>query len=182
MLSQDYIMGKLNEFLKTDAGQKIVGKQGSGFTKEEAKQAAEILKQMIIQSTVGLCKSSKGLLDSDAIKIGPTRKLKNGRYKINLTVNQEYLTRDSLLTAPHGDPIGTGVYDIIGLYTQGYQRKDYVFGWWESKNKYTRSHSLVNGVPGLKANNFIDKVIADFKARYVNANIEVTYPTRWHSK
>lgn len=187
MVSQDYIMDKLKEFVETDQGKKLLRDKGlySGVTKDEAKEAVIALKQMIIDSTIGLCKSSKLLLDEYDIKINPTRKQKDGRYKITLTIDKESLQRESLLTKSPwngGKPIGTGVYDIIGLFTQGYKANKYVYGWWDSESSYVRSHSLVNGSPGLKANAFIDKAIAGFKAKYPKYKMDITYPSRWHSK
>lgn len=187
MVSQDYIMDKLNEFVKSDKGKKFLRKKGvyAGVTKEEAKEAANVLKRMIIDASMGVCKSAKMLLDDYSIKINPVREQKDGRYKITLTVNKEDLTRESLLDkAPwnNGKPISSGVYDIVGLFTQGYKANKYVYGWWDSESKFVRSHSLVNGVPGLKPNNFIDKAIVGFKAKYPKYKMEVTYPSRWHSK
>lgn len=187
MISQDYITGKLNEFVKSDKGKKFLRKKGvcAGVTKEEAKEAAKVLKRMIIDASMGVCKSSKMLLDDYSIKVNPIREQKDGRYKITLTVNKEDLTRESLLDkAPWngGKPISSGVYDIVGLFTQGYKANKYVYGWWDSESSYVRSHSLANGVPGLKPNNFIDKAIAGFKATYPKYKMEITYPSRWHSK
>lgn len=187
MASQDYIMSKLNEFVKSSKGKEMLRHKGiyAGVTKDEAKEAAKVLKQMIIDASMGVCKSSKMLLDDYSIKINPVREQKDGRYKITLTINKEDLVRESLLdTAPWngGKPISSGVYDIIGLFTQGYKANKYVYGWWDSQSTYVRSHSLSNGVPGLKPNNFIDKAIAGFKAKYPKYKMEITYPSRWHSK
>lgn len=180
-------MQKLNNFVSSNEGKKFLRDKGiyAGVTKEEAKEAANVLKKMIIESTVGVCKSSKALLDEYSIKINPVREQKDGRYKITLTVNGEDLRRDSLLTKSPwngGEPIGTGVYDIIGLFTQGYKARKYVYGWWDSESAYVRSHSLVNGNPGLKSNNFIDRAIIGFKNTYPKYKMDISYPSRWHPK
>lgn len=187
MVSQDYITGKLNEFVKSDKGKKFLRKKGvcAGVTKEEAKEAAKVLKRMIIDASMGVCKSSKMLLDDYSIKINPVREQKDGRYKITLTVNKDDLARESLLNKSPwngGEPIGSGVYDIVGLFTQGYKANKYVYGWWDSESKFVRSHSLANGTPGLKPNDFIDKAIAGFKTAFPKYKMEITYPSRWHSK
>lgn len=177
------IMAKLNEFVNNDSGKKFLQKKSvcAGVTKEKAIMAANDLKQMLIQSTSGICKSCAFLLGDYDIKVNPIRILQGGRYKITLTVNKEALRRDSLLTRYGGKPIGSGVYDIIGLFTQGYTANKYVYGYWDSKSVYVRSHSLLNDSVGLQSHDFIDKAIEGFKLKYSHYQMEISYPTLWHS-
>lgn len=183
MFLETEIMAKLNEFVNSDKDKKFLREKGvyAGVTKDEAKIVANELKQMLIQSTAGICKSCAFLLDDYDIKVTPIRVLSDGRYKITLTVDKEALRRDSLLTRYGGKPIGSGVYDIIGLFTQGYTANKFVYGYWDSKSAYVRSHSLLNGSAGLQSHDFIDKAIEGFKLKYPHYQMEISYPALWHS-
>lgn len=180
-------MDKLQDFIKTTEGKEVLRKHGvySGVSKDEVKAIANDLKNMLVQYSTGVCKSCNSLLDSDSIRVNRPTEQKDGRYKITLTINKDDLKRDSLLNkAPWngGKPIGTGVYDIVGLYTQGYTAKKYAYGWWDSESTFIRTHSLINGVPGLKPHDFIDRAINDFRTKYANYKMDITYPSLWHSK
>lgn len=186
MVSGNYIIGKLKNFVASDSGKRYLRQKGiqAGITKEEVKLAAIDLRNMLVKHSIGVCKSCTMLIDYDMIRINPVKEDKSGRYKITLTFNKNDLKRESFLSSSPwngGKAIGNGVYDIIGLFTHGYTASKFVYGWWDSESTYARSHSLGNNSPGLKPNPFIDNAINEFKTKYAWANVEVTYPALWHS-
>lgn len=179
-------MNMLHKFVASEEDKKFLRENGvfCGITKEEAEAAAKALRTMVVQASSTVCRSGSFLSDSSAsIKISGVKEQNDGRYKITLSFNKELLKRDSLLSLSTGEPIGDGVYDLIGLRTQGYKRdKGFVYGYWSKRSVYVRSHSLLNGKAGLEPNDFMDRAIRAFRAAYPYYKMEINYPPLWHSK
>lgn len=188
MVSQDYIMDKLNEFVKSDKGKKCLKKNGirNGVTKQDAKRITKSLYTRLVSSSMKITKANTSLFPSQIlVQFSEPQSGKDGSYSVYINFDAGSFYRESLVSTKTGTFIGVGAYDIVGLFTQGYISNKYVRGLWRATGNIVTSHSISKGHPGLKANNFVDKTIDDFIKTYekkYKIKIRVTYPSRWHSK
>ena len=188
MLSQDYIMGKLNEFVKSDKGKKFLRDKGiyAGVTKQEAKRMAKSLLTRLINASKQITASQDSLFPSvNLVEITEPKQGTDGSYSININFAAGSFYRESLVSKKTGAFIGVGAYDIVGLFTHGYAADRYVSGIWRYKDTFVKSHSISKGKPGLKPHNFVDKAVNSFIQTYEKKNknlkITVNYPSLWHS-
>lgn len=189
-------------FTKTPEGKHFIDQHGgfSPYTDEEMKMIAEELYTDIINAYKAQVKTpGADYYNMKTIKVGNPRELKSGKTKLTITFYEKGLARRSLhardeqkaaSTATNhvydvknwGDTYftGKGVYDILGLFTQGYATKQ-VFGeWWD--NESDNGEAAYPGFKGASlpvrtGNDFIKQTIERFKRKY--PSIEVEYPRLW---
>ena len=131
-------------------------------------------------------KTNTSLFPSQAqVQFSEPKGGKDGSYSVHIDFDAGSFYRESLVSTKTGTFVGVGAYDIVGLFTQGYSADKYVKGLWRFTGDVVTSHSISQGKPGLKANNFVDKTVDSFIKTYekkYKIKIRVTYPSRWHSK
>ena len=166
MLTLDDVNAILKDYI-TEAGKDGTA-VSSPITREEATTIAQELYDALYERAGQITKSGHNLFGYEwaTIKIDP-----------------ESIARDRLHYISDGQWISDTeppVYDIVGLFTQGYTADRYAYGLWESNGEYVRSHSL-NGQPGLAPNPFVDEVIDAFQIKYFGIIKDIKYPSQWHS-
>lgn len=111
--------------------------------------------------------------------IGPEPRA-DGTYVVRIVFDDRALERPSLV-GWDGLPVGDGVYDIIGLLTQGYSASDYVYGDWTT---YTgtdtdRGNGRIRSKISRPPNSFMSDAISAFEREYAQYNFIVHYPALW---
>lgn len=93
---------------------------------------------------------------------------------VRITFPSESLFRPSL-ERKDGKSTGSDVYDIIGLFTQGwsYSKEKRPFGYWVGKEGL----GIIGARSSQKGNPIISKTIENFKSKY--PNVVINYPNRW---
>ena len=194
-LLKDYIT-------KTPEGKNLVAQHGgfNPYTDAEMKMIAEELYTDIIRAYKAQVKTpGADYYDMKTIKVGKPRELISGKTKLTITFYEKGLARRSLhakdenkassASTSHmyniknwGDTYftGKGVYDILGLFTQGYATKQVYGEWWDNESDNGEA-----AYPGFNraslsvrvGNDFIKQTVDNFKRKY--PSIEVEYPRLW---
>lgn len=141
--------------------------------------------------------------DLDTIRVGKPTKAKNGKIRVRIIFSEKGLARRSLHRSRYsGDPdypyksriyynrrktqyddwqfTGKGVYDIFGLFTQGYDTKPVYGEWWDNEsNTGEAGFNDFKGrsLPKRGGSDFITKTINRFRKKY--PQVEVEYPKLW---
>jgi len=181
-LSDSDINSIIKNYVNSLDGQSSLEKNGltlSGYSELEMTALAEELLNDIINAYFGILKETKKYFNVDAVKIGNARKLKNG-WKLIISFPDKILSRKSLNRVDGKGFINeAGVYDIFGLFTQGYTARKPVYGyWWDNEaNDGERETGLVKSLTHRAANPFIINAVNEFRNRH--PGIEVTLPSGW---
>lgn len=172
------------------------------YTVEQMRSIAAELRDMIIAAYKKEV-STKGAdyFDVSEVHVGTPLKprTKDGKVRLRVIFSDKALSRRSLhsrtpakagnhkaqyVYSPKnwgGDYFtGRGVYDIFGLFTQGYDAKPVYGEWWDNETdsgeanyKGFRGRSLSHRM----GSDFIAKTIREFQVKY--PSIEVEYPRLW---
>lgn len=134
-----------------------------GYSEDEIRQFAQILKQNIIEAYLSVV-SQGATFDVGTVSIS-NYKSKNNEASIKITFDGSGLWRPSLFPKKYPN----GAYDIFGLITQGYHADNKVFGEWRGR----RISSQTNRFP----NDYLQKVAADFELSH--EGIQVILPDEW---
>lgn len=198
MLTEKDIVGMIEGYIKSPQGQADLKKSGiniSGYSESEMKEIAADLRDAIIGAYLGVVRDPGKYFDVGATRINSPREQKDGTWKISVTFSDSALFRRSLCSefpkksggatlietsTGSGFFTGNGVYDIIGLFTQGYSARKNVYGtWWDNQYDDGDRGSLgtIRSLRYRSPNDFVSKTIADFKSKY--PNIDVLYPALW---
>ena len=199
MYTADDINNDLKRFMSTSSGKKILEDNNinSGFIVSDEKILSVVneLKNTIYSAILSAMKNPH--FEIGSIKVGNISRHKNGTIGISITFYEWGLKRQSLM-GDGGEYTGSGVYDIVGLFTQGYTASRFAYGnWVESASKesrrgthyasgedfgekasHVRSHA-VGTMPGLVGAPFISDAIDEFSAKYAWLDVKVTYPKLW---
>lgn len=203
MLTASGINKLLIDYMKSDAGKKEIEKQ----TKEtlvdmpdaKMQSIAKELSDMIIDAYLEEVKHSGKYFDRDTIRIGKPHVAAEGKTRVRITFDKKGLFRQSLVVGGDGGPFyknrgttqytfrscdgfdyyatGKGVYDIIGLFTQGYEPTKPVYGyWWDNENN-NETTNWVHNKRSREGSNFVTRAVNAFKTKY--PYIDVKYPALW---
>lgn len=161
MISEKYIEGLLNSYIKSSEGQKVVkqyrkdvfdGKihaEDSGIlSKEEMIAMGKKMVDILYSEISGAIPS----FSKDAIILSEPKPSADGEYKISINIQPDALHRDSLWQ----DGYPNGVDDIVLLFTTGYQARGYVYGEWHGvpyRSKISR-----------ESNNFLMRAVDSFNS------------------
>lgn len=201
-LSANDINAILKQYMESPAGQKHISKvvQKNLLTDAQMKAAAQDLRNRIIKAYLAEIRNGQAKyfdMSTIDIKVMPARK--NGKVPIQIVFKGEGLWRDSLLVTKQGDAegnaylnryghsyegsnayyTGRGVYDIIGLFTQGYDTVPVYGNWVDPKTKREASWARGNikSLSHREGSDFVRKAVEQFMKDY--PYIEVTYPDLW---
>ena len=161
---------RLNQIIKDK--RKNEGLTSSGYSIEEMTQKGEELRGELCNAILRVIPS----FDVSAIQVIPPAKSINDSYTVKIVFPDEALQRKSLWTGGDGKHMGytgEGVYDLIGLFTNGYTANRRVFGYWVGHGNDRYYGSKVHREPS----SFISETIRNFTSRY--PNIKVRYPQEW---
>ena len=203
MLKAEDINKMLKQYIKRPEVQTALQQQGANIIpKSLLLEAANDLADSLYQASKSVVKIG-GPLFPWPNGGGWTIRIVNkaDRSVAKLKIDPDFLQRDSFATTESSSSYyvsngmirstpttkvtgrtGSGVYDIVGLFTQGYtpQSGKFAGGFWENAGVYSLSHSL-GGRRSIEHKTFVDNVIDSFKSRYAHIVVDVTYPTLWHS-
>lgn len=196
MITEAEINALLKEYI-TDVGKDAVP-VSSPVSREYAISLANELYEALYEKSREVTKSGASLFgyewsgdgfsDFGGLTKVSVRTQPNGDVKVTIRIDPESIARERLSYQKDGQWVQDSepsVYDIVGLFTQGYTAENYAYGSWESAvartgPQFVRSHSL-GTQPGLAPNPFVDEVIDAFHAKYFGIIKDIRYPTLWHS-
>ena len=195
MLTVSDIDRIIKEYCISPAGQRALKEQGVEdlqlYNETEMVQLANELRDDIINAYLGVVKSPDKYFDIKTTRISEPRVMSNKVWKVNISFSGKGLSRRSLAvmydtngkaynTDVAGGSIGftgKGVYDIFGLFTQGYSTKR-VFGeWWDNQSDLGTLGIFIGSMAVRHANSFISDTIHRFEAQH--PYVEVNYPKLW---
>lgn len=174
----------VEDFMKSPEGRKFLKEQKNvnvGYTDAEMKKIAENLKRDIIAAFLLVVKEPGAQFEDNLVSvhftdlgIGPQRKA------VRILFHDRALSRYSLWDYKRNSAPREGVFDIIGLFTQGYSANNYAYGSWirhDGDDFVEDDSSYIRSLKSRMANDFINKVIGKYKVLY--PDIEIKYPRRW---
>lgn len=193
----------VQDYMASPAGQKHVSKivKKNLLTDEQMRIAAQDLRNRIIKAYLAEIKNSSAkYYDMSSIDIRVKAARKNGKVPIQIVFKGEGLWRDSLFAVSQnkaegngylnrfgasferdqGYYTGRGVYDIIGLFTQGYGPTKTVYGNWvdpRTKHEADWTRGSIKSLNHRQGSDFVRRAVEDFMRDY--PYIEVTYPALW---
>lgn len=144
------------------------------YTDAEKKRIVDELREAIRQAFFSVVAAHTQLYST-------VRKTNNDTYMVIFPADA--LHRDSLFheTKKGGRKyLGAGVYDIIGLFTQGWSYDYTVYGVWKQPSRMLDKRGVsrrIRGRNNYEGNSFIANVIKDFQFRY--PGLDITYPPEW---
>jgi len=168
----------VEEYVNSPAGRKFLKTQKNiivGYTEAEALMIAENLKKDIVAAYLNIVEDPNAnvLLNEDLIYVKAFY-LKN-QLRMRILFHSYVLSRPSLF-GRGGKQVGTGLYDIIGFFTQGNPGSKPVYGYWEAlEEEY--DNGWIRGRTYLAPNPFINDVINSYKTRYPDVIFQ--WPVEW---
>ncbi len=190
----------LRQWMETSEGKRCIEKQTgrSPYSEEDMKRIASELQQLIVAAYKNEVRTSgAGYFDETTIRIGKPTKAAKGKTRLRIIFNAKGLRRRSLYVGDRGHQYhyetnlsqgydedyftGKGVYDIFGLFTQGYHTKPVYGSWWDNETDSGEApfgkSSHIRSLPNRQGSDFIARTIHEFTAKY--PSIEVEYPKLW---
>lgn len=176
---EDYVNSPQGrKFLKERQGLDI------GYTSEQMRIIGENLQRDIIQAFLALVKDpyASAAFDSNSIEVHVNPSTTRDTARVTVLFRPDVLRRPSLYK--YEDPIDEsakfGVYDIIGLFTQGYYAFSYAYGVWGRYVNGTmveEDNSCIRSRAELAPNSFVNQVIHRYQRRYPDVIFE--WPKEW---
>ena len=201
--------GIVKDWLKTSEGKAHVEEYGgfNPYSEEDMRAMAEELYTAIVNAYKAEVKTrGADYFDMSTIRVGKPTKAAKGKTRLRITFNSKGLSRRSLHVRNERDVdqwsregvrtsnyyrydlknwgdtyfTGSGVYDIFGLFTQGYATKAVYGEWWDNESDNGEA-----AYPGFKGRSLPVRVGSDFITRTVNEfkrkypSVEVEYPRLW---
>ena len=192
----------VQDYMASPAGQKHVSKivKKNLLTDAQMRAAAQDLRNRIIKAYLAEVSTGDAkYYDMSTIDIQVKTARKNGKVPIQIVFKGEGLWRDSLAATKQGSAEGSaylnryghsyeksnayytgrGVYDIIGLFTQGYDTIP-VYGNWidpRTKREASWARGNIKSLNHRQGSDFVRRAVEDFMRDY--PYIEVTYPALW---
>lgn len=175
-MSEAYVDGLIKKWMKSADGKAELKKRGitsTGYSIVQMKTIGEELKNMLCNAIIDVGIKS---FASDLVQVDVPVGTSDSTYTVHINFPDEILKRKSLWVGGNGKYsgyTGDGVFDIVGIFTNGYRASGQVLGYWvgHANNPYTGSRVY------REPNSFISKTINTFKAKYPEVNI--LYPSLW---
>ena len=167
----------VEEYVNSPAGRKFLKTQKNinvGYTEAEALIIAENLNRDIVSAYLDIVRDPHAnVLFNENLIYVKSYFLKN-QLRMRILFHSYVLSRPSLYAKDK--PVGTGLYDIIGFFTQGNPGSKQVYGYWEAlEGEY--DNGWVKGRTYLAPNPFINNIINSYKTRYPDVIFQ--WPVEW---
>lgn len=167
---KQYVKNSVKAAIKGGTGAASLGV----LTEAEMELIAEDLKEIIYNEII--LAGIKSYKKEDIIVQSP-HESPTGDFIVNLEFPSEALARKSLWSGSKnfGGFTGNGLYDVIGLFVNGYHARKKVYGFW-------LGHETGGKIPSLtvrEANDFIARAVALFIAQHAGKGISVKFPKEW---
>ena len=175
-LSEAYVDGLIKKWMKSSDGKAELKKRGittTGYSIVQMKAMGEELSNMLCNAIINVGIKS---FASNFVRVDSPMSASDSTYTVQINFPDEILKRKSLWVGGNGrysGYVGDGLYDVIGLFTNGYRAGGQVWGYWVGHENNPYTGSRVYRAP----NSFISKTINAFKAKYPEVNI--LYPSLW---
>lgn len=195
--------GIIEKWAKSPQGKAhILQKTGTDtFDAADMKKIAFELRNAIVRAYLDEIKNQEAkYFDMDTVDVIVKPNDKKNRGHLQIVFRGEGLARTSLFAINQGSSsgerysgkygkgkyeeegyfTGRGVYDVIGLFTQGYDTDTKVYGNWIDPRTGIESDWTTGRIKNLQhrqGSDFVNRVVADFKKRY--PFLEITYPELW---
>ncbi len=177
VISEAYIMQRLNEFVKTDAGKAKIAQVRKNIVSKGLGGGSGVLSKDMAQEIIyKICEEFKkvviGVIQSfriDAVHANVEGFDNEGFLRANISVDEDALRRASLhrmnkdLTIGHGE----GVNDILALFTHGYSLNKRPYGFWvrDGGNSMTRIGARMHRDTNPFLADFVDRLNAEYEER-----------------
>lgn len=174
VLSETYIMRRLGEFARSDAGKNKISKfrkehLGDGHGNGSGALSNEKIQKIIFDICDEFKTLVRGVISSfriDAIHVKTHGFDDQGRFKAGIVIDEDALRRESLhymnkdMSIGHGD----GVDDILALFTHGYSLDKRPFGMWvhDGGNSMTRIGARMHRDPDPFLTDFVNRLNAEY--------------------
>lgn len=173
----------VEEYVNSPQGRKFLKEQQGlniGYTSEQMRIIGECLQRDIIQAFLALVKDPKApaAFDSNSLEVHVNPPTTKGMARVTVLFRHDVLKRPSLYRI--GEEERFGVYDIIGLFTQGYFAMSYAYGIWGHyingaiQDDSTRS---IRSRAELAPNSFVNQIMHKYQRRYPDVVFE--WPKEW---
>jgi hypothetical protein len=193
----------LGKWLGSSDGKKYLQDNGVvPYTEEQMIAIAEELYTAIIAAYKAQVQTNGAdYFDMSTIHVGKPQSAAKGKIRLRIIFDKKGLSRRSLHvvdddgTGPYATRIyynkrktmfddwsftGPGVYDILGLFTQGYTAKPVYGNWWDNEvdsGEAPFGRNRMRSMTRRQGDDFIKRTIDAFKRKY--PSIEVEYPRLW---
>lgn len=175
-LSELYVDGLIKQWMKSTDGKAELKKRGltsTGYSLVQMKEIGKDLRIDLYHAIIGVGIKS---FDLSSVSVQTPVSDNDNNFIVRIYFPDEILKRKSLWTGGNGKYngyTGDGIYDVVGIFTNGYRANKQVFGYWIGHENSPYTASKVYRAP----NSFISKTIAQFNAKYPGINI--LYPSLW---
>lgn len=192
----------VKKYMASPAGQKQISRvvKKNLLSDAQMRVAAQDLRNRIVKAYLDEIGTSEAkYFDMSTIDIQVRTAKKDGKIPIQVIFKGEGLWRDSLFVGNQGGAegnaylnhhglnigqdkgyyTGRGVYDIIGLFTQGYDTRTVYGGWVDPRTKREANWARgnVKSLNYRSGSDFVRRMVEEFMKDY--PYIEVTYPALW---
>lgn len=179
VISEAYIMRRVNEFLKSDAGKaKLAQVRKDLFDKEIGGGSGALSKKRAQEILHTICEEFKSVVQKiiasfrlEAIHAEIDGFDNQGYLRANISIDEDALRRESLhymnknLSIKHGE----GIDDILALFTHGYTLDKRPYGFWvrNGGNSMVRIGARTYRDPNPFLQDFVDKLNAEYAGQCV---------------
>lgn len=178
VISQDYIMKLLKEYAKTEAGKQRIADEMSktfngessgvtgGITRQRVDEILNEIRDKFVYAVQQVIASFRG----EGVHAKCGRMSKDGSVKCSIVVDEDALRRESLHYINSDDMTirrGSGVDDILALFTHGYTIHNRPYGFWvrdesTSSDPINRIGALMHREPNPFLKKFTDEMNTEY--------------------
>lgn len=196
MISESAIMGKLQAYANTSVGKKRMKDciQNARDTGKPLASGEEVVgKKQMLEMANALAGMIRKRLPASISDVGETlsvsdpKRHADGSYEVILSFDANALHRDSLENDRGGYD---GIDNIVALFNNGYQAKNYWYGWWDGHRPSSGDVSYRSGSDGeyawvrsrkeREALQFMQDAEAEFNSIYgVKYNVTVELGSKY---
>lgn len=200
MLTLEDVNSILRDYIRSPDGRAALAAEGESvcsYTDAEIRQIANRLYNDIIVEYLSLVKHKHKFFDRSTVVVNPVKTDSKGNVGVSISFREKGLRRRSLHTTKSAKGAfevtgekylsegskdyftGPGVYDIIGLFVNGYTLKGRAPAgmWWDNQDDTGETEDYVRAKRHRAGVDFITPIIRRYEAMYEGLNI--TYPKEW---
>lgn len=183
VISEAYIMRRLNDFIKSDAGKQKLSRayKASGGPPVFFKEKSQQILQSICEEFKTIVRNIIPSFRIEAIHADVDDLDNQGRLCASISIDEDALRRESIhymnknLSIEHGE----GVDDILALFTHGYSLNSRPYGFWVKSGgtSMVRIGALISRDPNPFLSDFVNKLNAEY-AGQCEVTLKDKYTTR----
>lgn len=179
VISEAYIMRRLNEFARTDAGKAKIAQYRKELFEKGNGSPGVLTRERVQEILFKICEDFKSVVReviasfrAEAIQAEMQGFYDDGRFRASISVDEDALRRESLHYIQSNLSIsrGKGVDDILALFTHGYTiTKKRPFGMWvhDGGNSMTRVGARMHRDPDPFLTTFVNRMNEEYAGKCV---------------